>query len=387
MARKMHWIDGHSGRRYSHEWPFGSYGSPPFGSSLGTRAGVVSEAPFYGQGGAGQTTGAHGVLGYGSTSWPIADPYTWFQMGYWFKLNSPPSSTERYQCYRGPWFVPVNHHPNVLTYATRGWGIDYLTPHVNEIYYAYGSTYTTNYQFSGVTWPGFQAGRWYWVEFRVGIAKTASGVFELRIDETQIVRMTGIQTFSGTATVANSFTTDIHDLSGYGLDQVTDDMYVITGSNEGELEWFGKSAVETLIPSNNGSTNDFDFFGGISNYQSVRTTPYSDDSGIRKTGDDAAMTNALELYEFTNVDTTRARTIRGVKVTYRGKREGTNKVRLRPACYIDSTLYLATTSDDYLGPEYGEYFFVWMKNPATAADWTASEVNSAQFGFRVTVPA
>lgn len=387
MARTLHWIDGASGRRYSHEWPMGVNGALPWGngfSAEGYRAGVVPNPPYFGQAIAGQRSNMWGLITHGMPHNPTSQTFTWFQAGYWFKLDSPPSGSERYHCHRTPYFFNTADHPNAnKTYTTHGWGVYNASPHINEIYFAYGSTYPTKFQWSGVIWPGFSPGQWYWIEFRVGIATGTTGVFELRIDGEQITRMTSIRTYEGTATVANAWLSDIQDLSGWALDQKTDDEYIMTGTSEGDLAFLGLSAIETLIPNGNGAQNDFEVVNESSNFRGVKQTPYSDASYVRLTGNGAAVDEARELYTFDNVDTTRIRTLHGVKVTYRGRRQNTNAVRVKPIVRLGATIYYGANGDDWLGPEYKEYYYVWEKNPATSNPWTAEEVNGAQFGFEV----
>ena len=36
-----------------------------------------------------------------------------------------------------------------------------------------------------------------------------------------------------------------------------------------------------------------------------------------------------------------------------------------------------------LGDSYGDFTQIWEKNPSTSANWTESEVNAAEFGYKV----
>lgn len=372
MARVLFYIDGFSSRNYIGEWSHGYGGGSPFGHREGDGGNpipqdiVPNEGRFFGN----ALNGTYAIWTGGSMYVsPVAlTTYTWIQAGYWMKRKL---NWQGITSFDFP-FYPYHTVGNQTDEPWSRGGVGGFQ--AGELVYRYYLPNNTSvYQYSGQypTLPNVQD-QWYWIEERVGFSISTTGVYELRINGSVVYRYTGIRT----APEGPGWNGAQFWITGYSnyTDPRYDDMYCMLGSSEGDLEWFGKSVCEPLVPVSEGDELDGTPSSGSLLYPMVDELPANDNDYIRlDTG------NQKVLFGFSNMDTSRTRTVHGVKVTARAKKTGTASRKLRPICKVNGTIYSGDTV--YVAPGWREIDYIWQVNPDTSSAWTATEVNGAQFGF------
>jgi hypothetical protein len=380
MTKELGWFDSYDGRRYSHEWPGGTNGSPPWGSFNGNWPGIASFAPNFGQSGAGQSNAAYGNIRTMRLPNFESKDYEWFQAGRWVRFDNFPLDNQdvnmglrAFHYFDGVFASPPFGESNYG--AARGWGMRWITS-AWEVYYAWGNAFPGQYHMSGVNFS-FTNGQWYWVEHRVKLNSFTSGEFILRIDGVEIYSVTGIKTFQNFIEFANGWVGSIHDDDSWEM--YVDDEYVMFADSDSELEWLDQSAVQPLQPNGAGDAQDWSVVGAPNATDALDNLPYDQASYVQTstlTGQQTVLLN------FENIATSPPRTIHGLKVVFRARKQRITDSIVRPIVKIGGTVYEAGDGDYHLAAEWKEYFHIWEVSPATGLAWTAAEINAAQFGFR-----
>lgn len=375
MTLKWLWLDGFSSRQYAGEWPGGAYSETPYGRA-GQAAGVqdvyVGEGRFFGQAGGGR----YGVYFGEGAAISFKDVSTaglsrWFQWGAWMRWTRSDIQTVWNDYGAGLYVTPLEHrYGNVLsapaTGATGYWAWRNAANNY-ELYYHYGPL-TADRILTGITnqFP-LVYNKWVWVEVRV-YGHTTAGVAELRLDGTQISRLTGVKTAQADRGW-NAVEFETYDWSG-STDRVRwDDQYFVFADDESEMAWYGPAACEPLVPQGMGDVSDWS-----GSYTDVNELPANDADKLT-----AGPGNKQHLFTMSALDTSRARTIHAVKAVCRARKTNAGARKLRPICKVGGTVYNGDTQ--YVAPQWREIYHIWNLNPATGTAWTASSLASAQFGF------
>lgn len=375
MARYMLHFDGFHSKESLNAWPQGPGGisfpgANPW-SDPSFQDAVPNEGRYFGQAWNGSYCGWWGGLAYFSpkdvASFGLKD---WWQWGYWMKYNG--STTTFDSLWRPEHEDQALHTYPVQRTYTGGGGIRSDL----EFYYRYGSTYPTTYIFSGQYAPYLpnQLGKWFWCEERL-YGHLSTGIYEMRINGTQWVRMTDIRTLLYDYGGFNKMYWYMSAGSSNSWDLRWDDVYVMAGDSEGDFEWFGRSVAEPIVPTGDGDSSDGSPSTGTAHYAVVDELPKNDGDYIILTAGNAKK----ELYTFSDMDTSRTRTIHGVKVVARAKKTNAAVRKLRAICKVGGTVYSGDTY--HVSPGWREIQHIWQVNPNTTSAWTAAEVNGAQFGF------
>lgn len=362
MAKKFLYLDGVTGlgEQEGDGWAYGPRFQVPPGDLKGVRNHVFkNQGRFFSD-----ALGGDYNAWYGETHHIIpkdlsAGHYPWFQAGCWMKVNSPKTTVHI------PFFP---YRPNY--YGSTWYAQSSYISLTNGQFYAFGSNP------AGVYYT-IQPGKWFWWEVRFYCHKS-SGVVETRINDTVIKRWTGLQTIWTFGTGAptgeveiNSSKFTIPDFYDNTQDALYDDMYVVLADTEEELDWLGKSVCEPLYPVGNGDDAECEPTGPT-NFMSVK---FPIEDGIYVKAD----SGEKDCYHFSNMEADRTRTVHGLKVTIRARKDNPAPARIRPYVRVSGTNYYGDIH--YVSPEWREYIHIWDVNPNTGIAWTRSEVDSVQAGF------
>lgn len=373
MARYLVHFDGFHSREYLNAWPFGPGarafpGSNAYSGNPAFQDAVPNEGRFFGQAWNGSYDVATGGQAFIS---PFDDfsgsPKDYWQWGYWIKYNAYSSIYFNSLCW--PYHFPRNNNLRSTCY---GGGVmdDGGTP---KVAWTWGNSSTERVFGPAATSP-IVAGKWVWIEERV-YTHLSAGFYELRANGVQLGRINSVRTmesdnggFNCLRWYQSAGTTNSYDLRW-------DDLYVMAGDSEGDFAWFNRSVCEPIAPTGDGDQSDGTPSTGTAHYAVVDDLPKNDADYLVLTAGNAKK----ELFTFSDIDTTRTRTIQGVKVVARAKKTDVGIRKMRAICKVGGTVYSGSTF--YVHPGWVEIQHIWQQNPNTAAAWTAAEVNGAQFGF------
>jgi len=221
----------------------------------------------------------------------------------------------------------------------------------------------------------FSTGVWYYVEFYAVIADSISlGNCQLYINGVQEINLAAT---TDTKNTSNAYA-DRVNISGagfWGFD--LDDIVISQEATTTTPTFLGDLKIITLYPDGQGNYSDFTGSDGnqVNNYQLVDEALVDDADYV--TGDTA---NFRDSYTFGNLSQTPS-SIAAVQLTTcirkddAGARVGRSFVRISSTNYESSDITLSTS-----------FVFdsnIMVTNPATAAAWTASDVNGIEAGIKV----
>lgn len=220
------------------------------------------------------------------------------------------------------------------------------------------------------------AGVWAYYEIKVLISDTV-GTVELRVNgsSTPDISLTGLDTRNGGTGVVNSIT--LSDPGGSGTS--FDDLYICDDAGSApNNDFLGDVKVETLRPSGNGNSSQLVGSDGNStdNYLLVdETTPDSDTTYV-----ESATVGDKDTYAYGDLATTTG-TVYGVQLSPSVRKTDAG---LRSVCSVARLSGTETDSaDKVLSTTYQHMTDMRETKPGGGA-WTISDVNSAEFGIKVT---
>lgn len=222
-------------------------------------------------------------------------------------------------------------------------------------------------------------GIWYYIEWKVKIDNT-TGTVEVRVDGVPDIGPLSSQDTQNTANAtANQVQLGRSD-GGFTVSLLADDFYACDGTGGSPTDDFlGDVRCEALFPSGNGNSSQWvnSAATSVNNYSYVdETTPDGDSTYV-----ESSVVGDKDTYVFTNLSPTSG-TVYGVQpVPYARKTDA----GARSFCTVARLSGTETDSaDDVLSVSYLYYPDVRETKPGGGA-WTISDVNSAEFGNKVTV--
>lgn len=220
--------------------------------------------------------------------------------------------------------------------------------------------------------------RWYYIEFKATI-HNSTGAAEIKLDGASEVSVSGTDTQATGNATADQVVVGHFGGSGFNGALYIDDFYICDGTGSAPTnDYLGDIRVQALFPSGNGNTSNLVGSDGNStdNYLLVDETPPNDDTDYVE----SSTVGDKDTYAFGNLTPTTG-TVYGVQVVPRARKTdaGTRKIasiaRLS-ATEVDSADKTLSTTYVYL-PDVRE------AKPG-GGTWSISDVNSAEFGAKVT---
>lgn len=198
-------------------------------------------------------------------------------------------------------------------------------------------------------------------------AHTTLGAFE--------VRLNGVTVLSGTG--VNTAQTGIADVDQVGWptagagQNLWDDLYCT------DDRFLGDVRIEAIYPSSEGASSGFTPSTGTDNAAMVDDTTPDDDT----TYVEASVVGTLDTYVFTDTASVVGE-VKAVQWVTRARKDDSGTRSIRQVVRIGGTDYEGA-AEKALSTSYDYAKDVLDENPDTSAPWTVSDINSAEFGFKV----
>lgn len=221
---------------------------------------------------------------------------------------------------------------------------------------------------SGQSLPFFE---WAYIEFKATINDT-TGSYELRINGDTWISATGVDTQNTT----NAYISSMRYMGG-GNVTYWDDLYICDTLGTTNNDFLGECAIETLYPTADNAVA-FSRSGGTTNYENVDESYADDDTTYTY----SATLNAEDLFDYGNMTATNAGTVFCVSPNIMCRKEtaGGRKIAARAKSGANNT----TGSSQTVAANYRARLEPLEEKPGGGA-WTKSDVDAAQFGYKITV--
>lgn len=215
---------------------------------------------------------------------------------------------------------------------------------------------------------------YYYLEFKVK-ADDTTGTVEVRVNGTAYLSLTGQDTNNGGTSTINMIrlgymNSGLGAAPGYSID----DVYIVTADGSGAVDFLGPVRAKCIFPDGAGASTDFTPSAG-SNYQNVDEASQDGDT----TYNSEATAGDHDTYTFGAVGVTG--TVKAVQVNLMVRSDGAGAETIAPMVRISSTDYQGTTQGITTG--YTDVSQIYETSPATAAAWTVTEIDGAEFGIKL----
>lgn len=221
---------------------------------------------------------------------------------------------------------------------------------------------------------------WAYIELKVTTHAT-TGAFELRINGTNVLSGSNVDTKNGTHDYINSVRLEL-STGGTNL-YLFDDFYICDTSGSVNNNFLGNRKVVTLFPNAEGDESDFTPASGTDNSAMVDDNP-PPATGSNVTSDtdyvESSTVGHKDLYQYGNLGGSGS--INGVQVTTICGVTDANTFTLKTLAKSGTT-ESADGGVTVSSTTYTAVSRILETNPDTSSAWTASEVDSAQFGIEV----
>lgn len=222
---------------------------------------------------------------------------------------------------------------------------------------------------------------YYYLEFKVTFAGASAGSFSLRRNGSLI---TGISDNAAvtTITTANAFANQIVVMNISGAinpgSMYYDDLYLCDNAGSVNNTFLGDTRVIGLVPNGVGTNTNWTKVGAAAtNWQSTNEIPPDGDTTYVK----SATVGQIDTYTYTDLPATAA-TVFAVNSRFDMRRDDagarTATTRVRSGGTEADASGSVTPSLSYFMTNQ-----IMETNPVTAAAWTPSEVNAAEFGPKI----
>lgn len=220
-------------------------------------------------------------------------------------------------------------------------------------------------------------GNWHFVEFKCVIHET-TGSFSAQYDGIVIAGLTKTNqdTVNGGG---NNFANHI-GLGGLinppSNDAYCDDYYIANGATPGVTAMLGDMKVDALFPKADGNYEEFTSFPVQDDaFTLVNKLPPDDDITYVESNVDG------EKSTFDMDDALLNQTIHGVQHTLYIRKSDVNRRKIKHLTRIAGADHLGDLVR--MGDKFTMKTKMWEINPQTGSQWTASQVNGAEFGMEV----
>lgn len=211
---------------------------------------------------------------------------------------------------------------------------------------------------SSAHWPS--DGVWRYIECKYN---SSTGVTSVRID--------GSVVLSGTVPAPAAVPNLLFGGTG-ALEHSIDDLYILDTAGTLNNDFLGDVRVQTYLPTADGANTGMTPSTGTTHYNLVdETTPNTTDY-VSTTS-----TGVKDTYQFPDLSANTGNVF-GVMTTNYAHKDSTGLAGIANVVRSGGTNYSGTSNS--LSTGWTANSQTWETNPATGAVWSASEVNSAEFG-------
>jgi hypothetical protein len=213
---------------------------------------------------------------------------------------------------------------------------------------------------------------WYYIELKV-VCNDTTGSYEVRVNGVNVLSATGVDTKEGT----NNYHTTFKISGKYGENPSFDDLYCLDGSGAINNDFLGIRQVLATYPNAAGDVANWTPSAG-DNYACVDENPTTDDTDYVQT----SASGNLDLYNFTDlVGTDIVGTLNGIQINMMVRNTGGGSLS------VHQPSKLAGVQSDGTAAAVADATYAVktriMETDPSAAAWTVTNLNSAQFGVKV----
>ena len=238
---------------------------------------------------------------------------------------------------------------------------------------------------------------WYHCEAKWVFDGGSSGSMECRINETQQIYQSGIQTYtSGGDSEGNQSISQVKISKGLHNTFLLDDFYILDGERSVANDFLGDCRIDTIFPEANGDYAQFTPVGG-SNYECVEPKIYdiydSPDHYLLQsfrcygTGIDFSRYNESETlgdrdcYNHQSL-LSLSKPIYAIQQNSNFRKTDAGKKQVEQFLRIASTNYDTGNIIDV--PDFSRnYYWPWTVNPNTLIAWTEADIAALQSGLEI----
>lgn len=227
---------------------------------------------------------------------------------------------------------------------------------------------------ASVSWKPFA---WNYIEVRLYTGTSASnGTATVRLNGQQVLNITGAD-FNDTTNEIGSITVSGTD----HFDPIYDDIYILDTNGTTNNTFLGDVKVETLFPSAAGLSSGWSVTGAANNHTAVSEEPVDFDTSYVST----STVSEKDTHAFDDLSTI-TQNVKGIQINTWAKKTAPGNRVIKPVVHSGSTdydqgeIYLPVGGTD----EYGLFSEVLETDPDTSLAWTVSNINSAEFGYKLT---
>lgn len=210
---------------------------------------------------------------------------------------------------------------------------------------------------------------WYFVEAEFIINDT-TGRIRIWIDNALVLDVNGVDTQA----TANSFV-DGFRVFADNTPWHIDDLYVTNGAGSVNTGRLGPRRIVSPVQNGDGTTNQWTRSTGSTNYTLVDERPPAESDFV-----ETSTPNNIDLYNFAALGLT-ADGINGVQSSFWAAESGVTERQIRAVHRVGVTNYFGPTLNLLGSSRYHQS--VQEQNPNTAADWTVSDIDNAEFGVQL----
>lgn len=218
------------------------------------------------------------------------------------------------------------------------------------------------------------AGAWQYIEVEVVIHDT-TGSFKVRVNESEVINVTNVDTKY--TTIAGARAINING-GGSAVNFYFDDLYILDGLGTANNAFLGDVRVDAILPSGAGAHTDFTPVGGANNWDNVNDAAADADS----TYNVSATVGATDTFAFSDLPASTG-AIYGLQANLMARKDDAGTGAMKPIVRLSATDYEG--SEISMSDSYVNRTAIFEQNPDTTAVWAASEINGAEFGYRVSV--
>lgn len=211
---------------------------------------------------------------------------------------------------------------------------------------------------------------WYYIEVKINIHDT-TGSAVVRVNETEVINVSGVDTKHSAVAGARSI-----DLNGLTTERATfDDFYICDAAGSVNNDFLGDVRVDALRPTGAGSVTEFTPSTGA-NWENVDDTDPDGDTTYNVTD----TVGNTDLFVFGDLPAGTG-DVFGVQANLLARKDDAGVRGIKSTVLLSSTEY--DGAEKKLLDSYFDLYNIWELNPNTAAAWVASEINGAEFGYKV----
>ncbi len=216
---------------------------------------------------------------------------------------------------------------------------------------------------------GFMTGAWYWIELKI-LVNSTTGTYELRVGGVDVLSDTGVNTQQGAHTYY-----DAVKFGATSLDPYFDDFYICNGAGSINNDFLGNVHILAIFPDGDGASSDWTP-NTVNNYEGVDETVADGDT----TYVESNTVNHVDLYTY--ADLPALNIVRGIQINTDCRETSANsynlitEIRSGGNTYDDTEQLIGTTS-------YVTKRRISELDPNTANTWLYGDINSAEFGIKV----